>query len=209
MYIGESERKLAAIFAKARAQTPSVLFFDELEGLAAKRSYHRESSSAKVVSQFLTEMDGFAQNNKGVLVLGASNVPWAIDPAFRRPGRFDRVLFVPPPDRAARAAILRILLAERPVAPGIDVEAVAERTSGFSGADLESLVEQAADAAIEASIAGATEVPIRDADLRAALDEVRPTTLEWLTTARNHARYSNEGGQYDEVLRFLERNERR
>lgn len=209
MYIGESERKLAAIFAKARAQTPSVLFFDELEGLAAKRSYHRESSSAKVVSQFLTEMDGFAQNNKGVLVLGASNVPWAIDPAFRRPGRFDRVLFVPPPDRPARAAILRILLAERPVAPGIDVEAVAERTSGFSGADLENLVEQAADAAIEASIAGATEVPIRDADLRAALDEVRPTTLEWLTTARNHARYSNEGGQYDEVLRFLERNERR
>jgi transitional endoplasmic reticulum ATPase len=205
MYIGESERKLAAIFAKARAGSPSVLFFDELEGLAAKRSYHREASSAKVVSQFLTEMDGFARNNRGVLILGATNVPWAVDPAFRRPGRFDRVLFVPPPDRAARAAILKILLAGRPTEGTIDVAAIAERTSGFSGADLENLVEEAADAAIEASLAASVEVPLRDEHLRSALTHVKPTTLEWLTTARNHARYSNEGGQYDEVLRFLER----
>lgn len=205
MYIGESERKLAAIFAKARAASPAVLFFDELEGLAAKRTYHREASSAKVVSQFLTEMDGFAKNNRGVLILGATNVPWAVDPAFRRPGRFDRVLFVPPPDRAARAAILKILLAGRPTSGAIDLEWVAERTSGFSGADLENLVEEAADAAIEASLAASAEVPLRDEHMRAALTHVKPTTLEWLTTARNHARYSNEGGQYDEVLQFLER----
>jgi transitional endoplasmic reticulum ATPase len=205
MYIGESERKLSAIFAKARAASPSVLFFDELEGLAAKRTYHREASSAKVVSQFLTEMDGFARNNRGVLILGATNVPWAVDPAFRRPGRFDRVLFVPPPDKAARSAILKILLSGRPTQGEIDTAWLAERTAGFSGADLENLVEEGADAAIEASLANSSEVPIRDEHLRAALAHVKPTTLEWLTTARNHARYSNEGGQYDEVLRFLER----
>jgi SpoVK/Ycf46/Vps4 family AAA+-type ATPase len=205
MYIGESERKLSAIFAKARAASPSVLFFDELEGLAAKRTYHREASSAKVVSQFLTEMDGFARNNRGVLILGATNVPWAVDPAFRRPGRFDRVLFVPPPDKPARSAILKILLSGRPTQGEIDTAWLAERTSGFSGADLENLVEEGADAAIEASLANSSEVPIRDEHLRAALAHVKPTTLEWLTTARNHARYSNEGGQYDEVLRFLER----
>ncbi|HEY0194070.1 MAG TPA: ATP-binding protein [Kofleriaceae bacterium] len=205
MWIGESERKLHALFEKARASTPAVLFFDEIEALAGKRQHTREGTSSKLVSQFLAEMDGFAQNNAGVLILAASNVPWAIDPAFRRPGRFDRVLFVPPPDRAARASILAIVLAGRPVAGDVDLEALAGSTSGFSGADLENLVDTAADRAIAASLASDREVPIDQAHLRAALAEVKPTTLEWLTTARNYARYANEGGQYDEVLEFLRR----
>ncbi len=203
MYIGESERKLHAIFELAREKAPSVLFFDELEALGGRREYTRESSSSKLVSQFLTEMDGFAQGNHGVLILAATNVPWAIDPAFRRPGRFDRVLFVPPPDRPARAAILELLLADRPTAGAIDVESLATATSGFSGADLGNLVETASDEAIEASLERGTEVPIGARHLKAAKAEVKPTTLEWLTTARNYARYANEGGQYDEVLAFL------
>ena len=137
MYIGESERKLHAIFEKARSTTPSVLFFDEIEALAGKRQYTRELHASKIVSQFLSEMDGFAKNNSGVLILAASNVPWSIDAAFRRPGRFDRVLFVPPPDRPARASILKIVLSGRPVSDDIDIDAIASRTSGFSGADLE------------------------------------------------------------------------
>jgi SpoVK/Ycf46/Vps4 family AAA+-type ATPase len=203
MWIGESERKLHALFEQARQKLPAVLFFDELEALGGKRQYTREATSSKLVSQFLAEMDGFAQNNKGVLILGATNVPWAIDPAFRRPGRFDRVLFVPPPDRTARAAILEILLADRPLDGPIDLAAVAKATSGFSGADLENLVETAADAAIEASLEHGKEVPIGADHLSIALREVKPTTLEWLTTARNYARYANEGGQYDDVLDFL------
>lgn len=202
MYIGESERKLAAVFAKARASTPAVLFFDELEALAGKRQFSRESSSAKLVSSFLSEMDGFAKNNQGVLVLGATNTPWAVDPAFRRPGRFDRVLFVPPPDRDARLQILRLQLAERPVAD-LKLERIADRTSGFSGADLENLVETASDLAIEASLELNAEQPIVQQHLEGALKIVRPTTLEWLTTARNYARYANEGGQYDDVLAFI------
>lgn len=205
MWIGESERKLHALFEKARASTPSVMFFDEIEALAGKRQYTREATSSKLVSQFLSEMDGFVKNNAGVLILAASNVPWAIDPAFRRPGRFDRVLFVPPPDRAARAAILTILLSGRPTAGGIDTAALAARTSGFSGADLENLVDTAADHAIAASLEHNSEVPIDQGHLSAALGEIKPTTIEWLTTARNYARYANEGGQYDEVLEFLRR----
>jgi ATP-dependent 26S proteasome regulatory subunit len=205
MWIGESERKLHALFEKARAATPSVMFFDEIEALAGKRQYTREATSSKLVSQFLSEMDGFVKNNAGVLILAASNVPWAIDPAFRRPGRFDRVLFVPPPDRAARAAILALVLAGRPAAGDIDTAALAARTSGFSGADLENLVDTAADRAIAASLERNTEVPIDQAHLTAALGEIKPTTTEWLTTARNYARYANEGGQYDEVLDFLRR----
>src|SRR4029079_6088211 len=205
MWIGESERKLHALFEKARAAAPSVLFFDEIEALAGKRQYTREATSSKLVSQFLSEMDGFVKNNTGVLILAASNVPWAGDPAVRRPGRFDRVLFVPPPDRVARAAILQILLAGRPVAADIDPVALAARTSGFSGADLENLVDTAADRAIAASLERNAEVPIDHSHLVEALTEIKPTTIEWLTTARNYARYSNEGGQYDEVLEFLRR----
>ncbi|MGE0548251.1 MAG: 26S protease regulatory subunit [Kofleriaceae bacterium] len=205
MWIGESERKLHALFEKARSSLPSVMFFDELEALAGKRQYTRDGSASKLVSQFLSEMDGFVKNNAGVLILAATNVPWAIDPAFRRPGRFDRVLFVPPPDRVARAGILKILLAGRPADSSIDVDAIAARTSQFSGADLESVIDTAADRAIADSLASNAEVPIGQAHLLSALSEVKPTTIEWLTTARNYARYSNEGGQYDEVLEFLKR----
>lgn len=209
MYIGESERKLHALFERARERAPSVLFFDELEALASKRQFTREGTSSKLVSQFLAEMDGFSRNNQGVLVLGATNTPWGLDPAFRRPGRFDRVQFVPPPDRAAREAILRIQLAERPVEGPLPLDAIASRTSGYSGADLEAVVETAADLAIEASLAQEREVPIQAEHLRAALQTVKPTTHEWLTTARNYARYGNEGGQYDDVLRFLDHHAKR
>jgi SpoVK/Ycf46/Vps4 family AAA+-type ATPase len=205
MWIGESERKLHALFEKARSSTPAVMFFDELEALAGKRQYTREGTSSKLVSQFLSEMDGFVKNNAGVLILAASNVPWAVDPAFRRPGRFDRVLFVPPPDRTARASILKILLGGRPTATDLDVDALAARTSGFSGADLENLVDTAADRAIARSLETGGEVPIDQTHLVGALGEIKPTTVEWLTTARNYARYANEGGQYDEVLDFLKR----
>ena len=203
MWLGESERRLHALFEAARQRRPSVLFFDEIEALGARRRTQGDTGSSHLVSQFLSEMDGFAQDNDGVLIMGASNVPWAIDSAFRRPGRFDRVIFVPPPDRLARAAILDTLLRDRPQAEAIDVGRLAERSSGFSGADLKNLVETAVDLAIEHSIDAGDVSGLTNAMLAEALKEIRPTTLEWLTTARNYARYSNESGQYNDVLDFL------
>lgn len=203
MYIGESERKLHAVFEQARRTAPAVIFFDEIEAIGGRRQHSRESASANLVSTFLTELDGFANNNQGVLVLGATNVPWAVDAAFRRPGRFDRVLFVPPPDEAARKILLDLQLTDRPVAGNIDTRELARMTSGFSGADLRNLVETAVDEAIEQSISEGKEVPLTTSHLRASLKQTRSTTIEWLTTARNHARYANQGGQYDEVLEFL------
>jgi len=206
MYIGESERKLRLLFEEARRRKPSVLFFDEVEALGGKRQYSREGGTAKLVSQFLAELDGFERNNEGVLILAATNVPWAVDPAFRRPGRFDRVLFVPPPDLAARVDILTNLLKDRPLDGSIDTAFIAKHTSGFSGADLAQLVESAVDEAIEATMAAGQEIGLSDAMLKKALKTSKATTLEWLTTARNYARYANEGGQYDDVLAFLNRN---
>jgi transitional endoplasmic reticulum ATPase len=203
MYIGESERKLHAIFELARQSSPSVIFFDEVEAIGGKRQHSRESGSAKLVSQFLTELDGFSQHNKGVLILGATNVPWAVDAAFRRPGRFDRVLFVPPPDHSARLDILQQLMRDRPTEGVIELNAIAKLTSGFSGADLRNLIETAVDEAIEQSIASGAEKPVTSQHIHAALKQTKATTLEWLTSARNHARYANQGGQYNEVLEFL------
>ena len=205
-YLGESERKLAAIFADARRDTPTVLFFDELEALAGSRSGIAHQSQVSLVSTFLAEMDGFADNNEGVLILAATNMPWGVDAAFRRPGRFDRVQFVPPPDRPARARILEIHIAGRPVDPKVDVEAIAAATAGFSGADLVNLVNTAVDLAIEESLASGSEHPVTREHFAEAQSEVRPTTIEWLTTARNYAKYSNSGGQYDDVAAFLKAN---
>lgn len=205
MYIGESESKLHAVFEQARNNSPAVIFFDEVEALAAKRQHTRESTSSKLVSQFLAELDGFAQDNHGVLVLAATNVPWALDPAFRRPGRFDRIQFVPPPDAEARAEILKGLLRERPGGETIDVKKTAKLTSGFSGADLMNLVETAIDEVIEESITSGEEQSLTNAHIIEALRDVKPTTAEWLTTARNYARYANEAGQYNDVLDFLKK----
>ena len=205
-YIGEAEQKLAAIFADARRDTPTVLFFDELEALAGSRSGHVHQSHVSLVSTFLAEMDGFAHNNEGVLILAATNMPWAVDSAFRRPGRFDRVQFVPPPDRPARAEILRLHLDGRPLADDVDVGTLAAKTAGYSGADLENIVNTAVDLAIEEALSSGAESPVSQAHLIEALAEVRPTTLEWLSTARNYAKYSNAGGQYDDVAAFLKAN---
>ncbi len=205
MYIGESERKLHDLFEKARAETPSVVFFDEIEALAGKREHARNSSSSNIVSQMLMELDGFSQNNSQVLVLASTNVPWAIDPAFLRPGRFDRVLFVPPPDKAARAGILAHHMKDRPGEQSIDYELLAARTSGFSGADLANLIDMAADEAIEESMSSGKELPITPSHFKTAMSECRPTTTEWLTTARNYARYANDGGRYDDVIDFIKR----
>jgi SpoVK/Ycf46/Vps4 family AAA+-type ATPase len=203
-YIGESERKLAQAFAQARGRKPAVLFFDELEALASRRRGSADNG-APLVSTFLSEMDGFSGDSDGVLVLAATNTPWAVDSAFRRPGRFDRVLFVPPPDRPARLAILTARLEGRPVAPGLDLHRFAEASTGFSGADLANLAETATELAIEQSESPENLTPISRRHLEAALKEVRPTTGEWLAQARNYAKYANDGGIYDDVLAFIEK----
>jgi transitional endoplasmic reticulum ATPase len=204
MYIGQSEKRLAAAFENARKAKPTVLFFDEIEALAARRRFGESDRGASLVSTFLNEFDGINASNEGVLILAATNVPWAIDTAFRRPGRFDRVIFVPPPDREARQAILGMALKDRPQ-EAINLEPIAQATSGFSGADLVGLVEEACDFAIEESLDSGEIAPIRQKHLAEATKDRKPTTLEWLAQARNYAKYSNEGGLYDDVVAFLDK----
>ena len=201
-YFGISERNLHDAFVQARRFAPCVLFLDELDALAFARRKHTGSVGRQLVDQVLQELDAIGADNEGILVLAATNAPWDVDEALKRPGRFDRVLFVPPPDADARRRILELHLRERPH-ERIDLRGVARRTPLFSGADLRALVERAVDAVIEEALDSDGEPPLAQRHLDAALRGFRPSTLEWLETARNYVEFANQGGRYDEVARFL------
>jgi AAA+ superfamily predicted ATPase len=202
MWIGQSEKNLHTVFAQARQHRPCVLFFDEVDALGANRTDMLKSGGRQIINQFLAELDGVTSSNEGVLILAATNAPWHLDPAFRRPGRFDRILFVPPPDQTARAAILRLLLAGKPVLD-VDFEALAKKTEGFSGADLKAVVDVAVEEKLrEAMRAGALQ-PLGSRDLLEAVKRHKPTVRDWFQTARNHALYANQSGLYDEILAYL------
>lgn len=202
MWIGQSERNLHEVFERARANKPCVLFFDEVDALGASRADLRHSSGRQLINQFLAELDGLQSNNEGVLILAATNAPWHLDSAFRRPGRFDRILFVPPPDLAARAAILRIQIEGKPSAD-VDFDHLSKKTDGFSGADLKAVVDVAVEAKLREAIQAGAPKPITTKDLLAAAAGLRPTTREWFATARNYALYANQGGVYDDILKYL------
>ncbi|QGJ70159.1 ATP-dependent zinc metalloprotease FtsH [Planctomycetales bacterium 10988] len=202
MWIGQSERNLHAIFEQARSSKPCVLFFDEVDALGASRSDMRQSSGRHLINQFLSELDGVEQRNDGVLVLAATNAPWHLDSAFRRPGRFDRILFVPPPDLEARASILQVLLRGKPVG-SIDLKKVAKRCGELSGADLKALVDQAVELKLQEAMKTGKLLPLSTNDLLAALKRIHPSTKDWFSTAKNYALYSNQEGLYDDILTYL------
>ena len=202
MWIGNSERNLHALFEQARQNAPCVLFFDEVDALAASRADLRASGGRQLINQFLAELDGIGGRNEGVLVLAATNAPWHLDPAFRRPGRFDRILFVPPPDATARAAILRILCRGKPV-QNLDYEHLAKKTDQFSGADLRAVLDVAVESKLREAMKAGAPRPLTTKDLLAAAATVKPSTREWFATARNYALYSNQGGVYDDILKHL------
>jgi transitional endoplasmic reticulum ATPase len=202
MWIGNSERNLHALFEKAREHRPCVLFFDEVDALAASRADLRASAGRQLINQFLAELDGIGARNDGVLVLAATNAPWHLDPAFRRPGRFDRILFVPPPDLPARAAILRLLCRGKPL-KDVDFEHLAKKTDNLSGADLKAVVDLAVEAKLVEAMKAGVPMPLTTKNLLAAAGTVRPSTREWFATARNYALYSNQGCIYDDILKYL------
>lgn len=204
-YVGVAEKTIRNIFATARTRRPVVLFFDEVEALAQRRQMDTTAKINTTVSALLTEMDGFAEDNDGILFLGATNVPWSLDSAFRRPGRFDRSIFVPPPDKVARAFILKRLLQGRPVASDLDVTQIVDKTSGFSGADLSALVDTAIDIAIEESVSETNLEPLNNIYFKEALREVKSSVGEWLGQARGFADYANADGMYDDLAAFLKK----
>jgi AAA+ superfamily predicted ATPase len=205
MWIGQSERNLREIFQSARRNAPCVLFFDEIDALGQKRSLQRHSAARNVVNQLLSEMDSVNADNEGIFVLAATNHPWDVDTALRRPGRLDRTLLALPPDGAARMAILQLQSRQRPI-DKIDFKWLAEKTTDFSGADLVHLFESAVELAMEDSLTSGSVRPVGMNDFKKALKEIKPSTRAWFEVARNYAMFANDGGTYDELLDYLRAN---
>ncbi|MBC8011685.1 MAG: ATP-binding protein, partial [Burkholderiales bacterium] len=202
MWIGQSEKNLHALFEQARSHRPCVLFFDEVDALGANRTDMLKSGGRHLINQFLNELDGVQATNEGMLILAATNAPWHLDPAFRRPGRFDRILFVAPPDQVARVEILRIVLKGKPAAD-VDAEAVAKKTDAYSGADLRAVVDLAVEEKLRAAMKTGKLAPLTTRDLLDAAKKHRPTTRDWFEAARNYALYANQSGLYDDILEYL------
>ena len=202
-WIGDTEKMIHQLFEEARRNAPTVLFFDEFDAFAAARSARDSRAYQTTVDQLLQEMDGMSGENENILVFAATNVPWHVDSAFRRPGRFDRLFFLPPPDRKAREEYLRRRAESLPGGESVPVKEIAKRTDLYTFADLKALVERASESALERSLEGDEIHPVTAEDFRTVVDETFSTASEWLVTARNYARFANEGGQYDDLAKYL------
>jgi AAA+ superfamily predicted ATPase len=204
MYIGSSERNIHEMFAIARRNAPCVLFLDEVDAIGQKRSQLRNTPMRSAVNQLLLELDDVTGGNDGVFVLAATNHPWDVDSALRRPGRFDRTLLVLPPDRQAREEVFRFHLRDRPVA-GINLARLAATTEGYSAADIAHVCESAAELALLDSARSGQVRMIGQDDLAAATAQVRPSLAPWFESARNVALFANEGGAYDDLAAYLKK----
>ena len=163
-WVGESEKAIREIFRRARMVAPVIIFFDEIDAIAPVRGHDVSGVTDRIVNQLLTEMDGI-KPLRGVVVIAATNRPDLVDPALLRPGRFDRVIYVPPPDKKARLEILKIHTRKIPLAEDVDLNKLAEMTEGYSGADLEALVREAVLIALRERL------------------EVRPVSMEYFMKA--------------------------
>ena len=207
-FFGESAQNMHDIFETARAKRPCILFFDEIDSLGFKRSKTSTDMMRSVVNQLLTEIDGIETDTRQLLVMGATNAPWDIDPALLRPGRFDKAIFVQPPDVRARESIFKNKLSARPLGK-IDYGRLAGMTNLFSGADIENVVELAAENVLENIVeTGNKNLLIENKDLENAIFVSKPSTTEWLKVVANYTKYSNQSGFYDDVDAFLKENKR-
>lgn len=204
MYLGRSEANLHELFELARRSTPCVLFLDEVDAMGGKRTAGNVSGLRNVVNQLLYELDGVNTDNEGVFVLAATNTPWDVDPALRRPGRLDRSVLVLPPDEPARAAILRHDLAKRPV-EGINLARLARDTEGFTGADLTHLCESAAELAMMDSVRSGSPRMIGMRDLTTARKSMRASARPWFDTARNVVTYADRSGEYADLAAYMKK----
>jgi len=172
-WVGESEKAIREVFRKARMASPSVIFFDEFDSLVPRRGLGFSDSgvSERVISQLLTEMDGI-MSLEDVVVIAATNRPDIVDQAVLRPGRFDRLIYVPEPDEEARKQIFKIYTKDMPLAKDVKIEELARMTNNYSGADINGLCREAALIALRKNIS-AKEVTL--ADFRAAMEKVGPS----------------------------------
>jgi len=170
-WYGESERRIRELFRRARQVAPSIIFFDEIDAMAPRRGFGMHEVSERIVSQLLTEMSGI-EELKDVVIIAATNRPDMLDPALLRPGRFDRLIYVPEPNEEARLKILKVLTKKMPLAKDVDLKKIAKMTEGYSGADLEAVCREAAMCALREN---KKAKEIKMSHFRKALETISPS----------------------------------
>jgi transitional endoplasmic reticulum ATPase len=175
-WVGVAEQNIQRLFDETSNYPLNVIFIDEMEALAPKRRSSGSTVMVRVVPQLLAELDGFEKRVNPILFIGATNEPWAIDPAILRPGRLDRLIYVPPPDLAARRRILELNLQEAPLGDDIRLDEIATRSERYSGADMAALAQRAREKVFAEAVHEGTVRPIIMADLERSLFE-RPASI--------------------------------
>ncbi len=186
MYAGNTEKNIHNAFDTARKNKPTILFLDELDGMGGRRDKMQQSFEKRSINQFLTEMDGVEYSNEGVLIMGATNAPWDLDPALRRPGRFSKLIYFPQPDKRGRRDILLLNLKNRPVSLRLNLWRIARATEGYSGADLKELCNAAAAVPWKEAIKTGKERVITFKDFREAMKKVRPSLPAWYSSVKKY-----------------------
>lgn len=174
-WVGLSEQNLARLFGEADSYPLSIIFIDEIESLAPKRRGQGSTIMQRVVPQILAELDGFEKRKNTLLFIGATNEPWALDPALLRPGRLDRLVYVSPPDPPARRKILELNLKSVPLAEDVDLDAIAARSESFSGADMAALAQRVREKVFTEAVRDGTTRPLAMADFESVLAGMRPS----------------------------------
>lgn len=201
-WIGDSEKAIQSVFRDARASAPCVIFFDEFDALGGRRTSGSGSQSMRmIVTQLLEELDGVASLNDGVYFLAATNRPWDIDTALRRPGRIDKTVLVLPPDAVARAAILQAELEGKPT-DDVDVIAVAAATEGFSGADIAQVATIALQQSLTASMSVGAIVPVTTDALKLAAAGLTPSTSSWFDQIAPVLEYGVDDGTFEQLRAY-------
>ena len=191
-WVGESEKAIRDVFRRAREVAPVVVFFDEIDAIAPARGYSFDSGvTDRIVNQLLTEMDGLVPLNN-VVVLAATNRPDIVDPALMRPGRFDRVIYVPPPDKDSRKQIFQVHLRKVPLANDVDIDRLADLTEGYTGADIAAVVREAVFAKLREKLEPG---PVEWRHFQQALKKVKPSL-----TREDVARYEQMGDRLKKLV---------
>ncbi|MHC1636403.1 MAG: ATP-binding protein [Candidatus Methanospirareceae archaeon] len=203
-WYGETDKNIRIAFEEARKNAPSVLFFDEIDGIASHKS--GEQHEIRVLNTLLTELDGF-EDRGDVMILAATNAPWNIDPALMRPGRFDKLLFVPPPDLKAREEIFRIHLRGRLVSSDVDVKRLARMTDGYSAAEIKEICDEAASIPFEEAMEGKPVREINMNDFLEVISKKKTSLIYWFKIAKIRISEKRMEEFFPELLRYFEKME--
>lgn len=205
-WVGESERNLRSSFDAATKHAPTILFFDEIDAIGGKRGEEITGPTKRLVNELLIQLDGLEGPKEKILTLAATNEPWSVDPALRRPGRFSKMIFIPPPDQKAREEIFKLHTKNRHISDNVNFSELAERTEGYSAADISQICEEAADIPLREAIKGKEPRKITNEDFLRVISHRKSSLISWMKLAKRQLDHGMEQEVFEELSSVIKKN---